>query len=423
MLVKCTLALVAAAALLVRADDVDTDVESICGSDDSKGAVCYKDSEPRKYEVAQAVARLRLGRGGWCTGWLFGSEGHLITNHHCIRDASEAETLVAEFGAECDSCDSPLNDVKGKCTGVFVSNSSSLVFTDQQLDFSLVQLHLNDGESLASYGYLQARASGPRMDEDVYIAQHPRGKPTRLAITTDDGVSGKITTLHTKSCSGHLDASGHNVDTEPGSSGSPVLSVAENKVVALHNCGGCKATGGRNSAIKIDQVVAMMKANDVLPKDAIDDDDDDASVCSPIEDNADYKGHDMGSTARTSAELCCADCEATSGCKLFVWTDHQGGTCWLKDDQGDKVYNPHAKAASLRRDNSFACGHMSYNVDYFGHDIGSTSRASPDLCCDDCQANDDCKAFVWTHHVDGTCWLKSEAGDSSYAAGAVAVVM
>ncbi|KAG9401353.1 hypothetical protein AC1031_009218 [Aphanomyces cochlioides] len=41
-----------------------------------------------------------------------------------------------------------------------------------------------------------------------------------------------------------------------------------------------------------------------------------------------------------------------------------------------------------------------------GDDIGSTSRSTADLCCEDCKANIQCRAFVC--HL-GVCYLKSSA--------------
>ena len=36
------------------------------------------------------------------------------------------------------------------------------------------------------------------------------------------------------------------------------------------------------------------------------------------------------SNAKTSADKCGPQCESTSGCTHFTWTNHEGGTCWMK---------------------------------------------------------------------------------------------
>ncbi|RQM22335.1 hypothetical protein B5M09_009614 [Aphanomyces astaci] len=155
-----------------------------------------------------------------------------------------------------------------------------------------------------------------------------------------------------------------------------------------------------------------------------------SSACAPIELNVDYVGHDIGHTSQTSADACCGDCQATSGCKLFVWF---GGTCTLKSDKGDKVVVNGAKAGSLLTSigtketadgakagslpTSSACTPMEFGVDYVGHDIRYTSQPSADACCGDCQETTGCNLFVWFR---GMCTLKSAMGTNETVDGAKA---
>ncbi|KAF0704265.1 Aste57867_7394 [Aphanomyces stellatus] len=248
----------------------DDKAESICGADQAKGAVCFKDTDPIKYKSGQAVARLWLKDDYFCTGWLIGSEGHLITNHHCIADAAEAKVVKVELGAECTKCDDPANNQQLKCPGVQVANSTTLVITDAVLDFSLVKVDVTDSAALvAKYGYLQARDGPAVLDEGIYIVGHPGIKPKRFALLNDDGKPAKITNTSTPSSCDEADTYGYNVDTEGGSSGSPIVGVSDNKVVALHNCGGCTATGGQNTGNKLVKIVALLKEKKLLPKDAV----------------------------------------------------------------------------------------------------------------------------------------------------------
>ncbi|RLO12144.1 hypothetical protein DYB28_013532, partial [Aphanomyces astaci] len=124
------------------------------------------------------------------------------------------------------------------------------------------KLKLANGASLASYGYLQARASGPVLGEPIYIAQHPRGKPKRIATIGDSGAVGTIESISIPSCV--ADEVGYTLDTQGGSSGSPVLSAKDNAVVALHNCGGCQ-----NGGVKISKVIQDLTAKNLVPKDAL----------------------------------------------------------------------------------------------------------------------------------------------------------
>ncbi|KAF0686641.1 Aste57867_21565 [Aphanomyces stellatus] len=53
-------------------------------------------------------------------------------------------------------------------------------------------------------------------------------------------------------------------------------------------------------------------------------------VCSILP-NVDLGGNDITSTSQPDAGNCCADCQATSGCKAFNWFQ---GTCYLKSAEG-----------------------------------------------------------------------------------------
>ncbi|KDO32088.1 hypothetical protein SPRG_03308 [Saprolegnia parasitica CBS 223.65] len=219
--------------------------ESICGKDDTEAAICFKDKEPTQYKKAQAVARLFINGSGLCTGWLFGSEGHLITNNHCIGDASKATNVLVEFDAECATCNDPNNTKKLGCKGKVVALSVEFIHTNEALDYTLVKIN---SKNLASYGYLTARESGP---------------PKRIAAKLDNGQPGTIEDMgHTSSVD---DEVGYMLDTESGSSGSPVLSAKDNSVIALHTCGGCL-----NGATKMDKIVKDLKSINKLPKNALD---------------------------------------------------------------------------------------------------------------------------------------------------------
>ncbi|KAH9112569.1 hypothetical protein AeMF1_013108, partial [Aphanomyces euteiches] len=70
--------------------------------------------------------------------------------------------------------------------------------------------------------------------------------------------------------------------------------------------------------------------------------------------------------------------------------------------------------------NSPLCGKPIHDVDYPGNDIAQTSREDPQDCCTDYSNTPGCAAYVWTAWNDGTCFLKSKAGDPVRYEGAVA---
>jgi V8-like Glu-specific endopeptidase len=241
--------------------------ESICGTDQSQAAVCVKDVEPIKYTLSQSVARLNMG-GGLCTGWLFGSEGHLVTNNHCIDDQTTANNVIVEMGAECNSCDDRNIKQRLGCPGTIISKSAKLVYTDKDLDVTMVQLNLEPGVNLTKYGYLQAREAPVVENETVYILGHPRGFPKRVSWSTDAGLDAVVISASVTGCS--VDNLSYNVDTEPGNSGSPILSGKDNLVIGLHNCGGCQLdNSGANTGNKIENIVKALMAKNLLPKDAV----------------------------------------------------------------------------------------------------------------------------------------------------------
>ncbi|KDO23015.1 hypothetical protein SPRG_11861 [Saprolegnia parasitica CBS 223.65] len=244
--------------------------ESICTStgDASKPAACYA-SDVAKTKASKAVARLRMGGSGLCTGWLFGADGYLLTNNHCIGTAAVAATTSIELGAACATCNNPSNNVQLACKGTVVASSVELIATSVELDFSLVKLNLLLDMDLSSYGYLQARDSTAVLNEPIWLVGHPGGKPTRMATVVEGNATGSIVSLNVaNSCQSN--EVGYLLDTQGGSSGSPVLSTKDNSVIALHNCGGCDASTLSNAGIPITSILAHLRANGVaLPPNAI----------------------------------------------------------------------------------------------------------------------------------------------------------
>ncbi|KAF0713974.1 hypothetical protein As57867_004114, partial [Aphanomyces stellatus] len=66
-------------------------------------------------------------------------------------------------------------------------------------------------------------------------------------------------------------------------------------------------------------------------------------TCSVLKD-VDLDGADIKSTSQAKAENCCADCQATPGCKAYNWFD---GVCYLKSAQGNKSPLPGAVSGVL----------------------------------------------------------------------------
>ncbi|TMW56847.1 hypothetical protein Poli38472_006857 [Pythium oligandrum] len=236
-------------------------VESICGKDDSVPAKCYANSTslgaelPLAYERSQTVARLLIGGTSLCTGWLAGSDGHMITNEHCIEEASSAAKIDIEFEAESASCEDKCETQLG-CKGTVVATTSTFVTNDKTIDYAVIKLP--ESADLKKYGYLQLRESGPVVKETIYIPQHPVGWAKRIAAKIDSGADATVESVGvTLSCGNNQ--VGYSADTQGGSSGSPLLAKTDNNVVALHHCGGCS-----NQAVDIRDVIADLKSKNIV---------------------------------------------------------------------------------------------------------------------------------------------------------------
>ncbi|CAK4093297.1 unnamed protein product [Aphanomyces euteiches] len=150
------------------------------------------------------------------------------------------------------------------------------------------------------------------------------------------------------------------------------------------------------------------------------------SQCLTATEDVDYPGNDIAQTNRANHADCCNDCAKTVGCDLYVWTPWNGGTCFLKSSPntvgGDKPY-PGARSARISQGQQSQCSDVVDGVDYPGNDLTETNRANHADCCNDCVATPGCAAYVWTSWNDGTCFLKSKAGDAQPKQGAKAATL
>ncbi len=185
--------------------------------------------------ASAAVARIRVkdastGKEMFGTGFLV-APGLLMTNHHVLQSKSVAEMAVVEFNYE--------HDTDGVERQRFVFNlSPGVVFvSDAVLDVTIVEVvpRSLEGKPLSDFGFLPLfRHSGKALEgEYVSIIQHPEGQHKQIAIRDS-----QIVTL-AKAQFKNLNPDRlvhYTTDTQPGSSGSPVLND-QWQVVALHRRG------------------------------------------------------------------------------------------------------------------------------------------------------------------------------------------
>ncbi|KDO34350.1 hypothetical protein SPRG_01486 [Saprolegnia parasitica CBS 223.65] len=145
-----------------------------------------------------------------------------------------------------------------------------------------------------------------------------------------------------------------------------------------------------------------------------------AGSCTNLQSDLDYFGNDIKSTSRASANDCCADCAATTGCVLYVWTNTAGGTCWLKNAAGPSSSKPGAKSGFTTSPPLSSCGAPLANTDFDGQDVANVPGGTPAVCCAACQSNPACNAYsIWNN----ICWLKSGSNAPRSALGVVAATV
>ena len=204
-------------------------LESICGSDDKVSIACVASSYQN---LGRAVGRMLYQKSGsWyvCTGFLCScNSSHFLTNEHCITSQSVVDTLQVRFNYRLSTCG-------GSSATYYTYYGDDFVTDNTSYDFCLLTL---GGSPQNTYGYLWLINGNPIQGEDIYIIQHPGGRQQEIGFGT----------VYSTNANGGKDLS-YYVDTEGGSSGSPVFAEYEDEVIGLHHYGGCP-----NSAVKMNYI-------------------------------------------------------------------------------------------------------------------------------------------------------------------------
>lgn len=193
--------------------------------------------------AARSVCRLRLRSSsgdtiGFGTGFLV-APGVLLTNHHVLRNATEAANAIAEFDYEADA------QGKAKVAVCFSVLGDPAPVVQEKLDFALVGVaaqSLEGGRALREFGFLPLNPVPGKafIGEYLTIIQHPGGERKQICVREN-----KLLKYDEND-----DTLWYETDTVGGSSGAPVFNTAW-QVVALHHSG-VPETDGQNRWLTVD---------------------------------------------------------------------------------------------------------------------------------------------------------------------------
>ncbi|MGH1364664.1 MAG: DNA/RNA non-specific endonuclease [Calditrichia bacterium] len=182
----------------------------------------------RGIRAAAAVCRIYVPGGNWCgTGFLVGPR-LLMTNNHVLNSKDVAAQCEVSFSYEHDADGVLMSPIQFNLT------PHEIFYTDVTTDVTFVAVAPFSDSSvpIERFGYLPLiPLSGKGIQgEFVTIIQHPGGGPKQMALRNS-----KIIVLENLSSPNLSNRYIHyTTDTEPGSSGAPVLND-QWQVVAIHH--------------------------------------------------------------------------------------------------------------------------------------------------------------------------------------------
>lgn len=174
------------------------------------------------HAVGRIVIRDQTGTlQGYGTGFMV-SPRLVMTNHHVLESTNLARNSIIQFNYH--------QDPSGEISNVeeFTLSPDLFFLKDEYLDFALVAVNPigQSRKAVRDFGWMRlfAQSGKALYGERVNVIQHPGGRPKEVTVRENKIIDVPDEFLH------------YETDTEPGSSGSPVLNDLW-EVAALHHSG------------------------------------------------------------------------------------------------------------------------------------------------------------------------------------------
>ena len=232
----------------------DDQSESICSPGDFEDVICYDGDADKWATVMASVGVMSVGSnpttGVWCSGSNVSPNNYIMTNWHCIPDASpctNAEFVFKYYNTTCGGSTTTPDWESFHCDQTVVESS----FLDCDADVNNLDFTLSSvlGNPASTFGWVTPDANSLTDGEAIYIVQHPAGRPHE--ITHGDGANVDV--------DGHVLRYYDTLDTEGGSSGSPIFRESDNKMVGIHHCGGCDTPGTGNRGMLMSDIYPLIQ--------------------------------------------------------------------------------------------------------------------------------------------------------------------
>ncbi|MGQ4006346.1 trypsin-like peptidase domain-containing protein [Francisellaceae bacterium CB300] len=210
----------------------DSFKRAIFGNDERVPSICLKDTiNDGLYKRSRSV-----GVFSWrCSTWAFSPDNYMLTNQHCARSESAISGGNVTFNYLSDKCSSketPSDSVTFKGGKMLTTGNGG--YTDYTL-YTIDDFDYINAKVKYFFGGLHINETKTTIGTPTYIPQHGNGgiMPQKIAYLDNRDPSGKC-----KVANNPREVKYYTCDTQPGSSGSPVLSGEDHSVIALHYASG-----------------------------------------------------------------------------------------------------------------------------------------------------------------------------------------